>query len=45
MILAIKVLYLILNIRCAKIKTNDTEILTVFYYGTIEGLYVNFVPI
>lgn len=28
---------MILNSRCAKIKINDTEILTVFYYGTIEG--------
>ena len=33
---------MILNSRCAKIKINDTEILTVFYYGTIEGLVCEF---
>ena len=29
---------MILNSLCAKIKINNTEIFTVFYYGTIEGL-------
>ena len=33
---------MILNSRCAKIKINDTEIFTVFYYGTIEGLVCEF---
>ena len=33
---------MILNSRCAKIKINDTEIFTVFYYGTIEGLLCEF---
>lgn len=33
---------MILNSQCAKIKTNDTEIFTVFYYGTIEGLVCEF---
>lgn len=33
---------MILNSRCAKIKINDTEILTVFYYGTIDGLVCEF---
>lgn len=33
---------MILNSRCAKIKTNDTEIFTVFYYGTIEGFVCEF---
>lgn len=33
---------MILNSRCAKIKTNNTEIFTVFYYGTIEGLLCEF---
>lgn len=33
---------MILNSRCAKIKINNTEIFTVFYYGTIEGLVCEF---
>lgn len=33
---------MILNSRCAKIKINDTEIFTVLYYGTIEGLVCEF---
>lgn len=33
---------MILNSRCAKIKINNTEIFTVFYYGTIEGLLCEF---
>ena len=33
---------MILNSQCAKIKTNNTEIFTVFYYGTIEGLVCEF---
>lgn len=33
---------MILNSRCAKIKINDTEIFTAFYYGTIEGLVCEF---
>ena len=31
-----------MNSRCAKIKINNTEIFTVFYYGTIEGLVCEF---
>jgi len=31
-----------LNSQCAKIKIDDTEIFTVFYYGTIEGLLCEF---
>lgn len=33
---------MILNSQCAKIKIDDTEIFTVFYYGTIEGLLCEF---